>query len=161
MCLNAQIFITMKDNTTKALKSLLNAVIEVKDSYTQAAKDVHSTETKNLFQEIAEQKTNDAIELKSILEAESNTVINLKDVSDARTGGMGMLQSLFSDKGEKTIIEHCIIDEKSLAEKYKSVLHEESLNDYTKTILRQQLARSFDHNTSLWERSVKSKGFEL
>gem|GEM_PF-3888930 len=145
----------------KALKSLLNSIIEVKDSYTQAARDIKNNETKNLFKEIAEQKTKDAIELKSILEAESDTVINLKDLSDERTGGIGMLQSLFSDKGEKTIIEHCIIDEKSLAEKYKSVLHEESLNEYTKTILRQQLARSFDHNTSLWECSVKSKSFEL
>src|SRR5690606_25048094 len=111
--------------------------------------------------DIADQKTKDAMELKSILEAKYNTVINLKDLSDERTGGIGMLQSLFSDKGDKTVIEHCIIDEKSLAEKYKSTLHEDGLEEYVKTILRQQLARSFDHNTSLWEQSVKIQNFQL
>lgn len=151
----------MENELKEELHGLLDKILEVKDGYEQSAKDSNDREIQNILREIADQKVKDALEIKNILESHSQTVPNLEALSNERTAGTKGLQSLFTDKGEKSIIEHCIVDEKTLAEKYKSVLSKDYADEATKSRLRYQLARSYYNNTSLWAQSVRFKSFMI
>lgn len=122
------------------LKGLISIVNDGKEGYEEAAKNVNSSELKNIFHELSAQRAEYALELKSHITEHGGK-------SENEDGGvLGALHRTWMDikqaltgKEEKAILEAIVTGENAALEKYKEVMKDyEDHSDHYTLLTRQK-----------------------
>ena len=124
------------DHLNGKLKHLLSICNDGKEGYRNASEDVDSTELKSIFNTYSIQRSEYAMELKTLLRNQGS------DPDNSEGGPLGALHRTWMDiksaitgKGNEAILSACVTGEKSALEAYDDVLNDTNVTPEVRTVL--------------------------
>lgn len=151
----------MKNELTKDLEDLLEDTLKDKKGYEQAKNDTDNEHLKVIFNDLAEQKSRAALEIKEVLSSYGVKSETRENIASEKDESSKMFSSLFTNKGEKSVIEACMIRENAVSDRYKKLMVDYDQDSSLQALLKKQHEESIRAKAILWEQSAKYKSFTI
>lgn len=149
----------MKNELIKDLQDLLEETLRDKSGYEQAMNDTDDEHLKIVFKDLAEQKAKAALEIKEVLSSYGVKSETRDEIASEKKEFSKIFSSLFTNKGEKSVIEACMIRENAVADRYKKLIIDQKEDSSLEGLLKKHLEQSANAKSILWEQSSKYKNF--